>query len=63
MPHDKSRVRGNNLNDPDASPADVADHLQRTTQNRDDEARTGGRQDDQGHTPQVPQTPITPDTD
>lgn len=54
MPNDKSNARGDNINDPDASPSDIADHQQRTEETRKEETQTGGDHDDQGHTPQVP---------
>lgn len=54
MAHDKRTVRGDNINDPDASPADIADHQQRTEETRQEEEQTGGDHDDQGHTPKVP---------
>jgi len=57
MPNDKHTVRGNNLNDPDARPADIADHEQRTTETRDEETHTGDRQDVEGHTPKIPGQP------
>ncbi len=54
MAHDKHDQRGENLNDPDAKPADAADHEERTDEARQEEPLTGGRHDDQGHTPQIP---------
>jgi hypothetical protein len=54
MAHDKQQQRGENLNDPDAKPADAADHEDRVDETRTEEPLTGGRHDDQGHTPQVP---------
>jgi hypothetical protein len=42
-----------NLNDPDAKPADLADHQHRTDEARVDAALTGGRNDNQGHTPRL----------
>ncbi|WP_122663454.1 hypothetical protein [Pseudomonas viridiflava] len=59
MPHDKRTNRGNNLNDPEQSPADIADHQQRTRESRTEEAQTGNQQDDQGHAPKVPTQPDT----
>jgi hypothetical protein len=57
MPHDKRNDRGNNPNDPDESPADIADHQQRNDESREEQAQTGGQHDDQGHTPKVPAGP------
>jgi hypothetical protein len=54
MPHDKRTARGNNLNDPDSRPADIADHDRRTEETRDEEAQTGDQQDTEGHTPKIP---------
>jgi hypothetical protein len=54
MPNDKHTVRGNNLNDPDARPADIADHEQRTNETRTEETHTGDGQDVEGHTPKIP---------
>jgi hypothetical protein len=54
MAHDKQQQRGENLNDPHAKPADAADHEDRVDETRTEEPLTGGRHDDQGHTPQVP---------
>lgn len=45
---------GEKINDPDASPADVADDRERTQETRDDQPLTGGEHDDTGHTPTVP---------
>lgn len=59
MPNDKRTVRGDNINDPDASPADIADHQQRTAETRAEQEQTGGDHDDQGHTTQVPDAPIS----
>ena len=58
MTTDKRNLRGDNINDPDASPADVADHLTRTDETRKEEQRTGGDHDDQGHTAKVPDSPL-----
>ncbi|MCD5973634.1 hypothetical protein [Pseudomonas quasicaspiana] len=54
MPQDKRDLPGNNLNDPEQHPADIADHQERTEEAREEEAQTGGQQDDQGHAPKVP---------
>lgn len=59
MPNDNATVHGNNLNDPDQRPADIADHEQRTQETREEETDTGGKQDDEGHTPKVPATPAS----
>lgn len=54
MAHDKRSDQGNNLNDPHETPADSADHKQRTQETREEQARTGEDHDDQGHTPKIP---------
>jgi hypothetical protein len=54
MPKDKANSQGNNLNDPDQSPAEIADHEQRTKETREEHAQTGGEHDIQGHTPKIP---------
>ncbi|WP_243247045.1 hypothetical protein [Pseudomonas maioricensis] len=59
MAHDKRDNQSNNLNAPEQSPADIADHEQRTQESRTEEKQTGNRQDDQGHTPKVPTAPST----
>lgn len=46
---------GEKINDPDASPADVADDRERSQETRDDQPLTGGEHDDAGHTPTVPE--------
>ena len=51
MSDHKSNTHGNNLNDPKQSPADMADHQQRTAETREESEQTGGQHDDQGHTP------------
>lgn len=57
MPHDKANDQGNNLNDPEQKPADVADHQQRIDESREEQAQTGGQHDDQGHSPKIPTGP------
>jgi len=52
MAHEKR----DNINDPDASPADIADHQQRTEETRQEQEQTGGDNDDQGHAPKVPES-------
>ncbi|HXR00254.1 MAG TPA: hypothetical protein VN798_07695 [Pseudomonas sp.] len=47
-------IRGEELNDPDAKPADVADDRDRNRESRQEQPLTGGKHDDAGHTPQVP---------
>ncbi|WP_178106640.1 hypothetical protein [Pseudomonas mangiferae] len=42
------------LNDPDASPADIADERERGQEERRSEKLTGGTHDNQGHAPQIP---------
>ncbi|MBU1332353.1 MAG: hypothetical protein KJ884_04670 [Gammaproteobacteria bacterium] len=42
-----------NLNDPDAKPADLADHQRRREDAQVDAELTGGRNDNQGHTPRL----------
>jgi hypothetical protein len=54
MAHDKHDQRGINLNDPDARPADAADHEDRVDEMREEKSVTGGEHDDQGHTPKIP---------
>ncbi|MFK7698212.1 hypothetical protein [Pseudomonas caspiana] len=54
MPHDKRNNQGNNLNDPEQHPADIADHQQRTEETLEEQEQTGGRQDNEGHAPKVP---------
>ncbi|WP_263143481.1 hypothetical protein [Pseudomonas sp. RIT-PI-AD] len=41
------------LNDPHANPADIADERERGIEERRSEKLTGGRNDSQGHTPQL----------
>lgn len=53
------RERSDNLNDPGASPADEADHRARTEEIRKDAELTGGRNDNEGHTPRIPSSPAT----
>jgi len=48
-----SSPRRENLNDPDATPADLADHQRRREDARVDAEMTGGRNDNQGHTPRL----------
>lgn len=57
MQNDKRKVRGDNINDPEASPSDIADHLERTEETREEIDQTGGVHDDQGHTAKVPHSP------
>ena len=54
MAHDKHDQRGENLNDPHARPADIADHEDRVVETRQEQTQTGGKHDDQGHTPKIP---------
>jgi hypothetical protein len=54
MSDEKRNAHGDNINDPDARPADIADHQQRTEETREEEVETGGPHDDQGHTPHLP---------
>ncbi len=43
----------NNLNDPQQTPAEIADHQVLVEEARRDQARTGQRNDSQGHTPRL----------
>ncbi len=43
----------NNLNDPQQTPAEVADHEALIEEARRDQSRTGQRNDNQGHTPRL----------
>lgn len=43
----------NNLNDPQQTPAEVADHQALIEEARRDQGRTGQRNDNQGHTPRL----------
>lgn len=54
MAHDKHDLHGENLNDPHARPADIADHEDRVDESRQEQTQTGGEHDDQGHTPKIP---------
>lgn len=45
---------GKEINDPKATPADVADDRERTDESRKEQPLTGGKHDDAGHTPQIP---------
>lgn len=49
MAEHNGNSHGNNLNDPEQKPADVADHEQ-----REEQRRTGGPHDSEGHTPRLP---------
>ncbi len=49
-----SQTPSRTLNDPDATPADIADERQRGREERRSEKLTGGTHDDEGHMPQVP---------
>ncbi|SEI61983.1 hypothetical protein [Pseudomonas sp. NFR16] len=54
MTSDQPHVPGEDLNDPKAKPADVADDRERRRESRQDEPLTGGDNDIAGHTPKVP---------
>jgi hypothetical protein len=54
MTSDQPHVPGEDLNDPKAKPADVADDRERRRESRQDESLTGGDNDVAGHTPKVP---------
>jgi len=54
MAHDKHDLHGENLNDPHARPADIADHEDRVDESRQEQTQTGGEHDDQGHTTKIP---------
>lgn len=43
----------NNLNDPQQTPAEVADHQPLIEEARREQGRTGQRNDNQGHTPRL----------
>lgn len=43
----------NNLNDPQQTPAEVADHQALIEEARREQDRTGQRNDNQGHTPRL----------
>ena len=46
---------GEKINDPDATPADVADDRDRTHEAREEQPLTGGEHDNAGHAPKVPE--------
>jgi hypothetical protein len=54
MKEPQTPVPGEDINDPNANPADVADDRARREESREEQRLTGGKHDDAGHTPKVP---------
>ncbi len=54
MKQHQAHVPGEEINDPDARPADIADDRDRRDESRQEQPLTGGKHDNAGHTPQVP---------
>ncbi len=55
MKQPQTPVPGEEINDPNATPADVADDRDRRKESSEEQRLTGGKHDDAGHTPKVPE--------